>query len=130
MKPGTRSTYRELGSSRTPVQRTATQSLVGMSRSPVHTAGLLRYIRGVDYSTDIETCPGSITVRDFPDREHPLRFTAVVPCILRPGHVEDGIGEERHHLGWVMSGVSVDWPDSLDGVEFDADNPLIKRESL
>lgn len=74
---------------------------------------------------DILICPGTITIRDFPNRDHPNKLTIVVQCSRAPGHLDDG---EETHYGWVIEGVSVEWRDVYDGVEFDADSPLIINE--
>lgn len=92
--------------------------------------GPLRYVGGVDYSSEISICPSRITVRDYPRRTHPNCITVTVQCVLPPGHLDSPIERDRLHSGWIMSGVSAEWPDTLDGIEFDADNPLVNREDF
>jgi len=77
---------------------------------------------------DFPICLGHITVRDYPDRQHPDRITVTVQCTRKSTH-NDRDPEDKH-FGWIMRGVHVEWSPVMDGVEFDADSPLINTETI
>ena len=75
---------------------------------------------------DIKICPGHITVRDYPSRDHPEAITVQVQCTRKPTHRDNDPDDK--HFGWIMSGVHVEWNDSFDGGAFDSDSPFITHE--